>query len=297
MKRASSLQLHRDGILRLSTWVILAGSPLSLTSCDSSERRAREARTNYESESRRLISELDSQRTQLLSGEVPNNFHIPNIGYYHAAAHDFYPQSYNFQKDGKYFVNNTWVDAPGPDNVTASRPTPEVLRRIDEAFDKQQASLGALANQSEHYSSHAHSSGPGMGTALMMYWLLSGNRGHYSPGPGFASFGQRAPMWESNYRRQREDEARTRAYSSSGFAAGGSSSGSSSSSRTPSTSPSSRSTGSSSSSSPSSDSGSSSSASRSSSSSSSSSSYSSSSSSSSRGGFGSSGGSSGSSSS
>lgn len=272
MKRAPSLQISRDGILRFSTYVILAGGTLTFTSCDSSERKAREARSSYENESRRLINELDAQRTQLLSGEVPNNFHIPGIGYYHATAHDFYEHSYNFQRDGKWFVNNAWVPAAGPESVPPSRPAPEVLRRIDEKLDKQQQSLDATAAQASNYQHHA-SSGPGMGTALMMYWLLSGNRGHYSPGAGFSAFGQRAPMWESNYRRQREDQARSSAYAGGGGSASRSSSYGSRSSTSPS------------------GGDSSSTASRSSSSSSSASpSGTSSSGSSSRGGFGSSGG-------
>lgn len=211
MKRAPTLQIRRDGILKLSTLLILAGGTIGLTSCDSSERKAREARAAYETESKRLINELDSQRQQLLSGEVPNNFHIPGIGYYHAGAHDFYEHSYNFQRDGKWFVNNTWVDVAGPAEVPASRPAPEALRRIDEQLNKQQAMLDATAAQATQYS-HQASSGPGLGSVLMMYWLLSGNRGMFSPGPGFTSFGQRAPMWESNYRRQREEQARSTAH-------------------------------------------------------------------------------------
>lgn len=208
MKRAPTLPLRRGGILQLSTWLILAGGTASLMSCDSSERQAMQARASYESESKRLIEELDGQRQQLLSGEVPNNFHIPGIGYYHAGAHDFYEHSYNFQRDGKWFANNAWLDQAGPENVPASRPSPEALRRIDETLDKQQQGLDATAAQAAHYQ-HQATAGPGLGSSLMMFWLLSGNRGFFSPGPGFTSFGQRAPMWESRYREQRDYQARS----------------------------------------------------------------------------------------
>ncbi|BCU77347.1 hypothetical protein [Luteolibacter sp. LG18] len=216
MKRASSLPITRGGILQLSTWIILAGSTLTLTSCDSSERQARQAQANYESESKRLIAELDDQRDQLLSGQVPNNFRIDDVGYYHAASHDFYEHSYNKQQDGKWFVNNTWAEAPGPEDVPASRPSPEALKRVDDALAKQQQKLDATAEQAVQYQNQSHSSGPGLGTALAMYWLLSGNRGSYSPGPGFSSFSQRAPLFESNYRRQRDEQARTSSYSYGG---------------------------------------------------------------------------------
>jgi hypothetical protein len=271
MKRAPTLPLRRDGILRLSTWLILAGGAASLTSCDSSERQAMQARASYEAESKRLIEELDSQRQQLLSGEVPNNFHIPGIGYYHATAHDFYEHSYNFQRDGKWFVNNAWAEQAGPQDVPASRPSPEALRRIDETLDKQQQGLDATAAQAAHYQ-HQATAGPGLGSTLMMFWLLSGNRGLFSPGPGFTSFGQRAPMWESRYREQRDQQART----TTSYGSGGGSSSSRFGSSRPSGTSSSSGDG----------------ASHSSSSSSSGSSHSSSSTPSSRGGFGSSGGSS-----
>ncbi|MFD0895404.1 hypothetical protein KBB96_20295 [Luteolibacter ambystomatis] len=230
MKRAPSLQIRRGGILQLSTWIILAGSTLTLTSCDSSERKARQAQASYEAESKRLIAELDDQRTQLLSGEVPNNFRIDDIGYYHAGAHDFYEHSYNFQRDGKWFVNNTWAEAPGPEDVPASRPSPEALKRIDDALAKQQQSLDTTAQQATYYQNQSHSSGPGLGTALAMYWLLSGNRGSYAPGPGFSSFGQRAPLFETTYRRQRDEQARTASYAGGGSRSG--TSGSSGSSHT-----------------------------------------------------------------
>lgn len=226
MKRASSLSIRRGGILQLSTWLILAGSTVSLTSCDSSERKARQARAEYETESKRLINELDSQRQQLLSGEVPNNFHIPGVGYYHAEARDFYETAYNTSKDGKWFVNNAWIDHEGSAEIAPTRPSPEALRRIDETLSKQEQMLDATAAQANQYQQNA-SSGPGIGSALMMYWLLSGNRGSFMPGAGFSRFGQRAPMFETTYRQQRDQQAR----SSTAFGAGGSSSGSRTTSR------------------------------------------------------------------
>jgi hypothetical protein len=215
MKRTTSISLRRGGILHVSTWLILAGSTVSLTSCDSSQRKAREAQSAYEAESRRLIDELDSQRQQLLTGEVPNNFHIPGVGYYHAGARDFYEHSYNFQKDGKWFVNNEWLEQPGPATTPASRPAPEALVRLDETLAKSEESLDRLSDQAAQYQAQA-SSGPGLGSALMMYWLLSGNRGLFGGGAGFTRMGQKAPLWESSYRQQRDQQARTTAYNRAG---------------------------------------------------------------------------------
>jgi hypothetical protein len=215
MKRATSIPIRRGGILQLSTWLILAGSTVSLTSCDSSQRKAREAQANYEVESKRLIDELDAQRQQLLSGEVPNNFHIPGVGYYHAGAHDFFEHSYNHQRDGKWFVNNEWLDEEGPSAVAASRPSPEALTRIDQTLAKSEEALDAMANQVAQHQSQA-SSGPGLGSALMMYWLLSGNRGSFAGGSGFTRCGQKAPLWESKYRDQRQQQARTTANARAG---------------------------------------------------------------------------------
>ncbi|MES2996602.1 MAG: hypothetical protein V4733_07310 [Verrucomicrobiota bacterium] len=205
MKRIKTLPISRSGILRASTLAILAGGAVGTTGCDSREKNAAEARTRFEAQSRQVIEQLDSQRDQLLRGEVPNNFHIPGVGYYHAAARTFAEHSYNFQKDGRWFVNNAWGDAPGPENVPASRPLPEALARVDQALAKQEKELDAAAGQTGARSS----SGPGLGTALAMYWLLSGSRGSFTPGSGFTRFGQRAPHLDSMYREQEKRRAGT----------------------------------------------------------------------------------------
>ena len=60
--------------------------------------------------------------------------------------------------------------------VASSRPTPEALKKVDAALAAEQKEQGQAGTGP---SSGGH--GFGMGNALMMYWLLSGNRGMFWP--------------------------------------------------------------------------------------------------------------------
>ncbi|RYD46775.1 MAG: hypothetical protein EOP85_06775, partial [Verrucomicrobiaceae bacterium] len=116
IKRNPSTSIRPSGILRWSTACILAGG---LTSCDQSNYVA----TPKDVEMAKVQSQiemLDQQKANLMNGEVANNFHIPRVGYYHAAAHNFFEHPYGFRHENRYFVNGGWSDQPGPETVVAS---------------------------------------------------------------------------------------------------------------------------------------------------------------------------------
>ncbi|MFT3990049.1 MAG: hypothetical protein QM680_01445 [Luteolibacter sp.] len=177
--------IRPGGILSWSTACLLAGGAMSLSSCDSSIRNVMEKNERGE----------DPVRKQLESGLVTNNFHIEKIGYYHAAVNQFYDTPYNQFRDEKWFVNGEWSMVAGPDNVEATRPNPEALKKVDTALSEEQRTASAT---------HANSGGGfGMGNALLMYWLLSGNRGFFSPGSGYQWAQRQSPTWQRPYRDSR----------------------------------------------------------------------------------------------
>lgn len=148
------------------------------------------------------LDAIDTQKASLMKGEVANNFELPGVGFYHAAARDFFPYAYGFEKDGKWFVNGQWQYHPVAEAaVPASQPTPEALKKVELALTRQQELL-AQAPTSSGTTTHNHSSG--MGTALMMYWLLSGNRGSFAPGAGFQQAGRQAGNWQSQLNTSRQ---------------------------------------------------------------------------------------------
>lgn len=203
-KRNLSTTLRPGGILRWSTACILAGG---LTSCDSSSYVA----TPKDVEMAKIQSQidtLDEQKAKLMNGEVANNFHIPRVGYYHAEARNFFQHPYGFQQEDRYFVNGVWQNQPGPSEVAASRPSPEALKKVETALAEEQK----LASNPQ---SHA-GGGFGMGNALMMYWLLSGNRGMFSPGAGFQQAQRSAGNWQQGVDTQR-DNVRSYASANPGY--------------------------------------------------------------------------------
>ncbi|RYD23289.1 MAG: hypothetical protein EOP88_04720 [Verrucomicrobiaceae bacterium] len=204
-KRNSPTTLRPGGILRWSTAAILAGG---LASCDRSSYVA----TPKDVEMAKLqeqIDTLDAQKLKLMNGEVANNFHIPRVGYYHANARNFFEHPYGFQQEKRYFVDGVWKDQPGPADVAASRPSPEALKKVEAALTEEQKTASGS-------SSHNSGGGFGMGNALMMYWLLSGNRGMFSPGAGFQQAQRNAGTWQQGVDRGREN-VRTYASSNPGY--------------------------------------------------------------------------------
>jgi hypothetical protein len=198
MKKRSFIRaLHPTGILRWSTLCILAGGVAGLSSCDRGVSYVATEKDVEVAETQSQLEKMDSGKATLIKGEVANNFHIPKIGYYHADTHEFFEHPYGFAENGRYFVNGQWQEQPGAENFSSSRPSPETLKKVETALEAEQKHASSPA------ASQSHGGGFGMGNALMMYWLLSGNRGLFSPGAGFQQANGQAGNWQRGVDGQR----------------------------------------------------------------------------------------------
>ena len=198
-KRGSTSPLRTTGILRWSTLAILAGG---LAGCDSGSYTATpkdEAMAKIQSQ----LDALDAEKTRLMNGEVANNFELPGVGFYHARARDFFPQPHGFAQGGKWFADGQWLDAPPENTVSASHPTPEALKKVEAALEKEQQQLASQTSSGSTTVVNNHQ-GPGLGSALMMYWLLAGNRGSFTPGAGFQQATTQAGRWQQGVDLQRQ---------------------------------------------------------------------------------------------
>ena len=191
MKNRSFPTLRPGGILRWSTACILAGT---LAGCDRGVRYVATEKDAEMAEAQTQIEKMDSEKSRLTKGEVANNFHIPRVGYYHAEARNFYQHPYGFEQDGRFFINGEWQAQPVAENIASSRPTPEALKKVEAALEEEQKTASNPQQQG---------SGFGMGNALMMYWLLAGNRGMFSPGNGFRQASGQAGNWQRGVENQR----------------------------------------------------------------------------------------------
>ncbi len=192
-KRGFLTTLHPGGILRWSTICLLAGG---LAGCDRGVHYVATEKDAEMAKAQSQVEKLDSEKSKLIKGEVANNFHLPGVGYYHAEARSFFDHPYGFKQDGRYFVNGVWQDQPGAEMVAASRPTPEALKKVEAALEEEQKTATNPQQQQR-------SGGFGMGNALMMYWLLAGNRGMFSPGNGFNQASGQAGTWQRGVDNQR----------------------------------------------------------------------------------------------
>jgi hypothetical protein len=198
-KRSFLTTLNPGGILRWSTVCILAGGAAGLTGCDRSASYVATETDVKMAEAQAKIEELDQQQGILKRGEVANNFHLPRLGYYHAAAHDFFEHPYGFSQNGRWYCNGAWQDQPAAEaQVASSRPSPEALKKVDAALAAEQKELEQAGTGQ---SSGGH--GYGMGNALMMYWLLAGNRGMFGGGAGFQQASGQAQGWQRGVESQR----------------------------------------------------------------------------------------------
>jgi hypothetical protein len=193
MKRRTATILPA-GALRWSTACILAG--LGLSGCE--RNYVATAKDQQMAETQKRIETLDAQKAKLANGEVPNNLYIEGVGYYDSQARDFFPHPYGYEHEGKWFVNGGWVGAPPVENESSSKPTPEALKKVQAALEREQQLLAGQSGASNR--SHG---GFGMGNALLMYWLLAGNRGGFTHGPGFQRAASQAPAWQGEVERQR----------------------------------------------------------------------------------------------
>ena len=204
-KRGLFTRIRQGGILHISTVGILAGGVLGLTGCDS--KYVASADDERIAGMQAKLEEIDAQKARLMNGEVANNFELPGVGFYHAEARDFFPHPYGFQKDGKWYVNGGWQDTPVAEaRVASSRPTPEALKKVEMALEREQQVL-AQANAAGGSGNTVHHHHSGFGNALMMYWLLSGNRGFFSPGAGFQQATAQSGRWQQGVEQARQTVA------------------------------------------------------------------------------------------
>ncbi len=217
-KRSFFAPIRSGGVLGWSTACILAGGMVGLTGCE--RKYVATAQDENMAKLQAKIDALDAQKGKLMNGEVENNFNLPGVGYYHAEACDFFEHPYGYQQDGRWFANGKWQDhAVAETPVTASRPTVEALTRVEAALNREQQLLasqgksapgtagssapGTAGGSAPGTTGNNHQGGPGVGTALMMYWLLAGNRGSYAPGMGFQRAGAQVDTWQRGVDDQR----------------------------------------------------------------------------------------------
>lgn len=212
MKKRSFLTPIRPvGILRWSTACILAGGMAGMTGCEREYVATAQDETMAKLQAK--LDALDAQKSKLMNGELANDFYLQNVGYYHAEARDFFEHPYGYQKDGRWFANGKWLDQPtGPATVSASRPSPEALKKVEQALDREQQLLASEAKGATGTTINNYHQGSGFGNALMMYWLLSANRGGFTPGAGFQQASTQANTWQRGIDEQRRSVS---AYASS----------------------------------------------------------------------------------
>ena len=200
-KRGLASRIRNGGILQWSTVCILAG----LTGCDS--KYTATPKDEQMAALQKKLEAVDAEKSRLMNGQVANNFELPGVGFYHAEARDFFPYRYGQEKDGKWYVNGQWQDqSPAEAKVSASRPTPEALKKVELALAHEQELIAkensaSSGSTSTTTTTHSHS---GFGNALMMYWLLSGNRGAYTPGAGFHQAQTQSGLWQQGMERDRQ---------------------------------------------------------------------------------------------
>lgn len=199
-KRGFFAPIRDGGILRWSTLCILAGG---MVGCDS--KYVATAQDEKMAQLQSQLEALDAQKSRLMNGEVANNFELPGVGFYHAGARDFFPHPYGFAKDGKWYVNGQWqTEAVAEATVAASRPTPEALKKVEAALEAEQQRLASQGKESGSNTANRQPQSSGFGSALMMYWLLAGNRGSYAPGAGFQRAGAQVNGWQQGVEQQRQ---------------------------------------------------------------------------------------------
>jgi hypothetical protein len=216
-KRSFLTSIQPSGVLRWSTLCILAGGAASLSSCDRGVRTVGNEVDMQMAETQTKIEKLDDQKGTLQRGEVKHNFEIPGLGFYHAGAYDFFEHPHGFLQNGRWFINGEWKDQPEIEPLEASRPAVNALEKVDAALAKvqQENPESAPASAAAPATAGGGGQGFGMGNALMMYWLLSGNRGLFSPGAGFTRASGQAGNWQKGVEDQRSAVGRHAATSPS----------------------------------------------------------------------------------
>jgi hypothetical protein len=210
MKKTSSQQrLRKGGIMQWSTMCLLAGGSVALPSCDSESTYTATPEDVRIASLEKQLDEIEKRKAQLTSGEVENNFELPGLGFYHCEAKDFFPYRHGQNQDGKWYANGEWQDdAPAVPVPTASRPSTAALEKIQQLLEREQEiakTSGATADQTTSTTTqHHYHHGSGVGSMLMMYWMLSGNRGGFTPGAGFQNAQRQESGWRGSLERDRQ---------------------------------------------------------------------------------------------
>lgn len=210
MKKSSSQQrLRKGGIMHWSTMCLLASGSVALQSCDSESTYTATPEDVRIASLEKQLDEIDKRKEQLTSGEVENNFELPGLGFYHCEAKDFFPYKHGQNQDGKWYANGEWKEeSPAVPYPSTSRPSTAALEKIQQLLEREQQlaqQTGSSSGTSDHSTTHHHhSSGMGMGSMLMMYWMLSGNRSSFTPGAGFQNAQRQESTWRSSVDRDRQ---------------------------------------------------------------------------------------------
>lgn len=201
MKKLGTLtQIRKGGILNWSTLVLLAGSSAGLTSCDSDNNYTASTEDMNMAVLQQNLDSVEGRKALLLKGEVEHNMEIPGLGFYHVDSQDFFPFPFGHSQNGKWYANGQWRDfQPATPFLASSRPSDEALRKV-EALLAQEQEAGTAAKSTSHQAYH----GGGVGNMLLMYWLLSGNRGSYTPGVGFQRAQAQQQGWQQTLNTQRQ---------------------------------------------------------------------------------------------
>lgn len=215
MKRRNAT-IRPAGVLCWSTACLIAG--LGLSGCERSYTAT--AKDEEMAKTQRNIEELDALKSTLTRGEVPNNFKLEGVGYYHAGARDFFPESYGTERDGKWFVNGVWqTDPPPVEEISPSQPTPDALRKVMAALEKEEKEQQQASNSGSNPQvvNHYHHGSGGFTNALLMYWMLSSNRSGFTPtAPAYQHAAAQAPAWQGQIDSDRE-QVRAHAAANPGY--------------------------------------------------------------------------------
>ncbi len=207
--------LRKGGILHWSTLCLLTGSSFTLTSCDSEQTYTATSEDIKMAALEQQLDEVEKRKTQLLSGEIENNFEVPGLGFYHCEAKDFFPYRHGFAQDGKWFANGEWLaEPPSIPSPSTSRPSAVALQKVQQLLEREQELAKQMGTPSGGSSGdttsssgtvhHHHHSGMGVGSMMMMYWMLSANRGGFTPGAGFQYAQNQQQGWQQTMSRDRQ---------------------------------------------------------------------------------------------
>lgn len=91
--------------------------------------------------------------------DYPNDYYVPNVGYYHAPYHAFYPYHFNtFQSGRGYYHGGSWWPAAMVTGILSSRPShSEVVRAAQVRSQSSPSRSSPFASRPSTNSTHASS--------------------------------------------------------------------------------------------------------------------------------------------